>query len=144
MNYDIQQQFKYTEPVKCINDHCENRMRWELNEHESLFLDWQKLRVQEPSTDIPAGSMPRSVDIILRGDTVDSVKPGDRAIFTGMIIVVPDVVQLMKPGEVLQSQAKTFKLKRNDARAFDGVTGLKRLGVKDLNYKMVFMASTVH
>jgi DNA replication licensing factor MCM6 len=100
--------------------------------------------VQEPSTDIPAGSMPRSVDIILRGDTVDSVKPGDRAIFTGMIIVVPDVVQLMKPGEVLQSQAKTFKLKRNDARAFDGVTGLKRLGVKDLNYKMVFMASTVH
>jgi len=88
--------------------------------------------------------MPRSVDIILRGDTVDSVKPGDRAIFTGMIIVVPDVVQLMKPGEVLQSQAKTFKLKRNDARAFDGVTGLKRLGVKDLNYKMVFMASTVH
>lgn len=119
-------------------------MRWELNHRDSLFLDWQKLRVQEPSTDIPAGSMPRSIDVILRGDIVDTVKPGDRAIFTGMIIVVPDVVQLMKPGEIIQSSAKTFKLKRNDAKQFDGVSGLKRLGVKDMSYKMVFVASSVH
>jgi len=27
--------------------------------------------VQEHSSDIPAGSMPRSVDVILRGDIVD-------------------------------------------------------------------------
>jgi DNA replication licensing factor MCM6 len=26
----------------------------------------------------------------------------------------------------------------------DGVTGLKRLGVKDLNYKLVFIANSVH
>jgi DNA replication licensing factor MCM6 len=26
----------------------------------------------------------------------------------------------------------------------DGVTGLKRLGVKDLSYKMVFIANSVH
>lgn len=36
------------------------------------------------------------------------------------------------------------KMKRNDARNMDGVTGLKRLGVKDLSYKLVFIANSVH
>ncbi len=44
------------------------------------------------SSDIPAGSMPRSIDIILRGDIVDMAKPGDKSIFTGTLVVVPDVV----------------------------------------------------
>lgn len=59
---------------------------------DSIFVDWQKLRVQELATDIPAGSMPRSIDVILRGDIVEMAKPGDRSIFTGTMIVVPDVV----------------------------------------------------
>lgn len=66
---------------------------------QSIFVDWQKVRVQEVSGDIPAGSMPRSIDIIMRGDIVDTAKPGDRSIFTGTLVVVPDIVQLMKPGE---------------------------------------------
>ena len=66
-------------------------------------MDWQKVRLQELSTDIPAGSMPRSIDVILRGDTVDEAKPGDKTIFTGTLVVVPDIVQLMKPGEKHQS-----------------------------------------
>ena len=55
-------------------------------------MDWQKLRVQEHSGDIPAGSMPRSIDVILRGEIVDMAKPGDRTIFTGNLVVVPDIV----------------------------------------------------
>ncbi len=67
-------------------------MDWELQMSQSIFVDWQKIRVQEVSADIPAGSMPRSIDIIMRGDIVDSAKPGDRSIFTGTLVVVPDVV----------------------------------------------------
>ena len=66
-------------------------------------MDWQKVRLQELSVDIPAGSMPRSIDVILRGDSVDEAKPGDKTIFTGTLVVVPDIVQLMKPGEKHQS-----------------------------------------
>ena len=66
-------------------------------------MDWQKVRLQELSSDIPAGSMPRSIDVILRGDMVDEAKPGDKSIFTGTLVVVPDIVQLMKPGEKHQS-----------------------------------------
>ena len=40
-------------------------------------MDWQKVRLQELSADIPPGSMPRSIDVILRGDIVDKAKPGD-------------------------------------------------------------------
>lgn len=36
------------------------------------------------------------------------------------------------------------KMKRNDQKNMDGVTGLKRLGVKDLTYKLVFIANSVH
>jgi len=35
-------------------------------------------------------------------------------------------------------------MKRNDARNMDGVTGMKRLGVRDLSYKLVFIANSVH
>lgn len=38
----------------------------------------------------------------------------------------------------------TTRMPRNDANTLDGVTGLKRIGVKDLSYKMVFIASSVH
>lgn len=71
VNRGIEQQFKFTEPVRCYGDNCMNSGDWELLNSESIFLDWQKIRVQEASSEIPAGSMPRSVDIILRGDIVD-------------------------------------------------------------------------
>jgi DNA replication licensing factor MCM6 len=38
----------------------------------------------------------------------------------------------------------TAKMRRNDQRPMDGVGGLKRLGVKDLSYKLVFIANSVH
>src|SRR5687768_5065910 len=89
--------------------------------------------------------MPRSVEVILRGEIVDQAKPGDRTIFTGNLVVVPDVVQLMKAGDKPQaSSVNTAKMKRNDQKTMDGVTGLKRLGVKDLSYKLVFIANSVH
>ena len=89
--------------------------------------------------------MPRSIDVILRGEIVDIPKPGDKAVFTGKLIVVPDIVQLMKPGEkTTSSNMDTSKMKRNENRSLDGVAGLRKTGVKDLSYKMVFIASSVH
>ena len=36
--------------------------------------------------------MPRVIDVVLRGEIVDQAKPGDRTIFTGTLVVVPDIV----------------------------------------------------
>ena len=60
-----------------------------------------------------------------------------------MLIVVPDIVQLGKPGEKVQSAAEIGKFHRNEGRTFDGVSGLQQTGVKDLSYKMVFIAYQV-
>jgi len=102
----VEQQFKYTEPKLCKNPNCKNHIKWELSLEGSIFGDWQKLRVQENASDIPTGGMPRSVDIILRNEAVDQAKPGDRCIFVGTLIVVPDVVSLLKPGEKSQVSAR--------------------------------------
>lgn len=89
--------------------------------------------------------MPRSIDVILRGEIVDVPKPGDKAVFTGKLVVVPDIVQLLKPGEKsTSSNMDTSKMQRNAQKSMDGVAGLRRTGVKDLSYKMVFIASSVH
>ena len=73
-------------------------------------------------------------------------KPGYKVIFTGKLAVVTDIVQLLKSGEKKQSQAMyTKNMKKNsDKKALDGVTGLKNIGLKDLSFKMVFIASSVH
>jgi DNA replication licensing factor MCM6 len=41
----IEQQFKFTEPSRCENEKCGNRIKWELLNTDSVFVDWQKLRV---------------------------------------------------------------------------------------------------
>lgn len=89
--------------------------------------------------------MPRCIDVILRGEIVDVPKPGDKAIFTGKLVVVPDIVQMLKPGEQYTSRsADLANMKRNEGRTLDGVAGLKKIGVKDLSYRMVFIANSVH
>lgn len=57
--FNVEQQFKYTQPTICPNPVCSNTTDWELLPNSSKFVDWQKVRVQENSTEIPPGSMPR-------------------------------------------------------------------------------------
>eukprot|EP01084_Bolivina_argentea_P101843 182521_1 len=133
---NIGQQFKYTEPTICTDPQCQNRREWELDVSRSKFVDWQKCRVQENSSDIPPGSMPRSIDVVLRNEQCERTKPGDNASFTGTLIVVPDVAQYY---------SKAPKMVRNTMPSgpSDGVTGLKAIGVRELNYKLVFLANNV-
>ncbi|KAK2195571.1 bifunctional MCM [Babesia duncani] len=43
----------------------------------TVYTDYQKLTIQEPPNSVAAGRTPRQRDVILTGDLVDSVKPGD-------------------------------------------------------------------
>ncbi|KAI5966752.1 MCM6 [Candida pseudojiufengensis] len=132
----IEQVFKYTEPTSCPS--CENQSYFTLNISKSQFIDWQRVRIQENSNEIPTGSMPRTLDVILRGETVERAKPGDKCKFTGCEIVIPDVSQLGLPGVKPQS------IKENRGSELNsGITGLKSLGVRDLTYKLAFNACHV-
>ncbi|GAA5912864.1 hypothetical protein JCM6882_009500 [Rhodosporidiobolus microsporus] len=139
---EVEQQFKYTEPSICPNTTCSNRTAWKLNIEQSKFSDWQKVRIQENANEIPTGSMPRSLDVILRSEIVERAKAGDKVIFTGTFIVVPDVAALGLPGvnaEMLRENSGG----RGGPGAMGGnmgVSGLKSLGAKDLTYKTAFLA----
>ncbi|KAL4448853.1 hypothetical protein ABPG77_007570 [Micractinium sp. CCAP 211/92] len=137
---DVEQQFKYTQPVICPNATCGNKTHWSLVMDQSTFVDWQKAKVQENPDEVPAGSLPRTMEVILRNDQVETVRPGDKAVFTGMLVVVPDVAALTAPGERLQA-----KLASGDkAGMSEGVTGLHkgpaRTGIRELTYRLVFIA----
>ncbi|KAK6332428.1 MCM DNA helicase complex subunit mcm6 [Orbilia brochopaga] len=138
---NIEQVFKYTEPTQCPNLTCGNRSGWRLDIRQSVFVDWQKVRIQENSAEIPTGSMPRTLDVILRGEIVERAKAGEKCVFTGTLIVVPDVSQLGLPG----AKAEVLRDNKNSARGAEqaGVTGLKSLGVRDLTYRLAFLACMV-
>ena len=65
------------QPTICANATCSNKMRWALLRQESKFADWQRVRMQETSKEIPAGSLPRSLDVIVRHDIVEKARAGD-------------------------------------------------------------------
>ncbi len=138
---NVEQQFKYTEPVICPNPVCGNKRQWTLVPDQSTFVNWQRVRVQENANEIPPGSMPRCLDVIVRNDMVERAKPGDKCSFTGCLIVIPDVAQLALPGSKLESRSEAGGRSRNGAA--DGLSGLKALGVRELTYKLSFLSCMV-
>ena len=106
---------------------------------KSAFVDWQRLRVQENADEIPPGSMPRCVDIICRNEIVEVAKAGDKVILTGTVAVIPDTSGLARVGESTVSG----KASGRTENVMGGVEGLKKLGVKELTYKLIFIACAV-
>lgn len=92
--------------------------------------------------------MPRSLDVILRSELVERAKAGDKCVFTGSFIVVPDVSQLGIPGgnkaELMREASRGNGNSGAASIGGAGVTGLKALGVRDLQYKTAFLACMVH
>ena len=120
-----------------------NRQGWRLDIRQSTFVDWQKVRIQENSAEIPTGSMPRTMDVILRGEIVDRAKAGEKCVFTGALIVVPDVSQLALPGVRPEATRDSRNTPRGADAGGSGVTGLKALGVRDLTYRMAFLSCMI-
>ncbi|KAL8591134.1 hypothetical protein ACOMHN_063758 [Nucella lapillus] len=182
---DVEQQFKYTQPSVCRNPVCSNRSRFMLDVNKSRFVDFQKVRIQETQAELPRGSIPRSLEVILRAEAVEMAQAGDKCDFIGIIIiiiiiiciiiviiiiissvevilraeavemaqagdkcdfigsliVVPDVGSLSVAGARAESSNRVKG--GGDGYESEGVRGLKALGVRDLTYRMAFLACTV-
>jgi DNA replication licensing factor MCM6 len=141
----IAQQYHFTRPTLCRNPRCHNAspMQFVLETSQSEFVDWQKLRVQENSDEIPPGSMPRSIDVIVRNEMVERAKAGDKCVFTGSLVVIPDGSALARAGEA--PRATSGRTRPSDAATGGGggVKGLAALGVKELTYRTCFVVSCV-
>lgn len=139
----VEQQFRYTTPKLCVNTRCTNKTRFELSKEGSSFGDWQKIKVQEAASDLPSGATPRSMDVVLRGELVERAQPGDKVTIFGTLVVVPDAYSMTKPGEKHELSIAGSGIRVPNAPSMEGVTGLSSLGVRDLNYRMIFLANNV-
>lgn len=139
----VEQEFKYSEPEHCSTAGCgsgKNTGGWKLDPTKSKFCDWQKIRVQENAQEVPAGSMPRSIEIIARYESVEQAKPGDKCVFTGTLIVVPEVSRLRAPGDPPGNGGERPPRSGDDTT---GISGLRALGVRDLTYTLHFLACSI-
>lgn len=74
----VEQQFKFTQPSICRNPLCSNRRNFLLEVEKSEFVDFQKVIAQETQAELPRGCIPRSLEIILREEAVETVQAGGR------------------------------------------------------------------
>lgn len=141
----VEQQFKVTYPSHCTKRGCGNRTAWILlgESRTTRWGDWQRLRLQENENEVPAGSMPRSLDVIVRDEVCETCKPGDKILVTGSLIVVPDVPTMMSPAELKSSVRRSLETRTDGAGGGEGVRGLKGLGQRDLTYKLSFFGCFV-
>ena len=152
INHGIEQQFKFTYPTSCSNATCGNRTAFSLMRESCKFVDWQRLRVQENPDEVPPGCMPRSIDVIVRNENVEKARAGDRMVFTGSLIVVPDAAALSSGASKMAGSADQAQQKRGSAAgrsgsaaaAGEGIGGLKALGARQLTYKLAFLSNSVH
>merc|ERR1719225_1490062 len=141
----VDQQFKVTQPAVCPTRNCGNRTNWTLlsESRTTRWGDWQRIRLQENENEGPAGSMPRSMDVIVRDECCDRCKPGDKVLVTGSLIVVPDVPTMMNPAELKQQVRRSLNTRSDGSGAGEGLQGLKGLGNRDLTYKLAFFGTFV-
>ncbi|XVF19292.1 hypothetical protein REPUB_Repub11eG0097700 [Reevesia pubescens] len=98
--------------------------------------------MQETSKEIPAGSLPRSLDVILRHEIVELARAGDTVIFIGTVVVISDILALASPGERAECCQKASQRKASTT-GHEGVRGLRSLCIRDLSYRLAFIANSV-
>ncbi|MEM1881419.1 MAG: hypothetical protein QXQ23_05665 [Sulfolobales archaeon] len=52
---------------------------------KSKYKNWQKVVLQERPEEVPAGHIPRSIEVVLTDDVVDVARPGDRVSVIGIV-----------------------------------------------------------
>eukprot|EP00835_Amoeboradix_gromovi_P004485 NODE_352_length_10276_cov_0.244178.p1 type:complete len:859 gc:universal NODE_352_length_10276_cov_0.244178:7263-9839(+) len=63
---------------------CGARSGFVLNTEETVFSNFQKWNLQESHNDLPPGRLPRSRQLIVTGDLIDSCRPGDEVVVIGI------------------------------------------------------------
>ena len=77
--------------VECPTQSCRtNRVagKIQLNHRTSKLAAHQEVRVQEPARDVPMGSVPRSMTVVLKGPMCYSLQPGETVTVAGVYLPV--------------------------------------------------------
>jgi DNA replication licensing factor MCM2 len=69
-------------PYSCVN--CQSKGPFTLNEMDSTYRNYQRLKLQELASSVVCGRMPRSKEVILLDNLVDLAYPGEEIEITGI------------------------------------------------------------
>ncbi|UCG00407.1 MAG: hypothetical protein JSW11_12250 [Candidatus Heimdallarchaeota archaeon] len=88
----------YIPPYQCRNEQCQRKGSLQLQLDRSVFIDWQKITLQEKPEELPPGQLPQSTSIHVLDDLVDHARPGDRVEIVG--ILKARATRLLKRGQL--------------------------------------------
>ena len=93
-------------PQRCLN--CSEK-ELEMDIENSLFIDFQLVRLQELPEDLPAGQLPHYIEVTILGDLVDQCRPGDRIMLTGVIRIDQEAASFASGNSSSQIKTSLFK-----------------------------------
>lgn len=70
-------------PKRCINETCRSSKLY-ISTSGTSYEDFQRITVQEPPNSVVSGQLPEKKEVLLTGDLIDKVKPGDMIVVCGV------------------------------------------------------------
>ena len=86
----IQNDYLLKKPTTCDDPGCDENKFFDFSQKETVFVDYQIIRLQELPEELPPGQLPQAFDVDLTGDMVNVARPGDRVELTGIIRADPE------------------------------------------------------
>jgi len=87
-------------PIVCNNPNCKHR-EFELKQEASTFTDYQILQLQELSSELPPGKLPKTLGVFVSDNLVDTARMGDTVEISG--IVRAELSNKIKLGKEVQT-----------------------------------------
>ena len=111
---------KMPAPNHCAQ--CQSRGPFQVNREEAIYRNFQRVTVQESPGSVPAGRMPRSKEVFLTGDLVDSVRPGDTVELIGVLLGKYDSMGNARQGfPVFRTFVEANAIKRKNELKMDNI-----------------------
>jgi DNA replication licensing factor MCM2 len=113
---------------------CQSEGQMEVNSEHTIYRNYQRILLQESPGSVPAGRVPRSKDVILLADLVDSCRPGEEVEITGVYVNAFSAVQNMRNGFPVFSTSieANHVLRKSDMLASMQITEEDRRNIDEL------------
>ena len=127
-------------PTKCVN--CAEK-ELEMDPENSIFTDFQLVRLQELPEDLPAGQLPHYVEVTVMGDLVDQCRPGDRIMLTGIVRIEQEQISPQ-----IRTSLFRLRMEGNNIEYLGGGTGnkdsrtIERLTIRSEDERQIIIVSS--
>jgi len=125
------------DPVKPGNcPECQGKGPWTVDVEKTVYRNYQKMTLQESPGSVPAGRLPRSKEIIVLNDLIDSARPGDEIDVTGIYVNSFDASQIKQRNgfPVFSTHVEANHiLRKGDAFATHNLTDDDKHAIRELS-----------